>query len=119
MVLVLGPCDSVGVQEIAPVSVLMVMPAGGETKLKASVFVGKSESAAEAETFRGDNSLIVWSTGTVSTGAEFTSFTITWNDFVSLNGGAPSSVTRTVTVFVLGPCDSDGVQEIAPVFVLI
>ena len=29
---------------------------------------------------------------------------------VSLNGGTPLSVTRTVTVFVLGPCASVGVQ---------
>ena len=39
--------------------------------------------------------------------------------FVALRFGVPLSVTRTVTVFVLGPCASVGVQTITPVLVLI
>ena len=58
-VLVLGPCASVGVQEMAPVFVSMVMPPGAAIRLKAKVFVGMSESVAEAETLRVASSLIV------------------------------------------------------------
>ena len=58
IVLVLGPCASVGVQEIAPLLGLIVIPAGGETRLKVSVLVGISESVAEAETFSVVSSLI-------------------------------------------------------------
>src|SRR4051794_29263706 len=97
----------------------MVMPLGADTRLKASVLVGISESVAEADTFKAADSLIVWSAGRESTGAELTSFTTTLNDFVSLRGGVPLSVTRTVTVLVLGPCVSVGVHEMAPVFVSI
>src|SRR5262249_18708291 len=98
--------------------VLMVMPDGAETRLKVRMFTGMSGSVAEAETLRVVNSLIVWSDGTVRTGGLFTSLTMALNDLVWLRLGDPSSVTRTVTVFVLGPCASVGVQEIAPVFVL-
>src|ERR1051326_1956241 len=48
------------------------------------------------------------------TGALFTSVTTTVKLLVSLLGGEPLSVTRTVIVFVLGPCASSGVQLIAP-----
>ena len=57
MVLLLGPCASVGVQEIAPVLGLMVIPTGGEMRLNVRVFVGTSESTAEADTFSAVNSL--------------------------------------------------------------
>src|SRR4029453_16584148 len=50
-----------------------------------------------------------------STGGLFTSLTITVKVRVSLSGGAPLSVTRTVNVFVLGPCASVGVQVKTPV----
>jgi hypothetical protein len=49
-----------------------------------------------------------------STGATFTSFTTTENVFVSLNGGVPLSVTRTVMEFVDGPCASVDVHEKTP-----
>ena len=52
--------------------------------------------------------------GTVNIGAELTSFTVNWNEFVELRLGVPSSKTRTVTVYVPGPWPSDGVQLIAP-----
>ncbi len=58
-VFVLGPCASVGVHEIAPVFVLIVMPLGAVTRLKASVFVGTSGSVADAETFNVVNSFSV------------------------------------------------------------
>ena len=72
---------------------MMVIPVGCETRLKASVLVGTSESVAEAETLRVASSLIVWSAGTVRVGAEFTSLTTTVNDLVSLRLGEPLSVT--------------------------
>ena len=48
-----------------------------------------------------------------------TSFTVSVNDFVSLRFGEPLSVTTTVILFVLGPCASVGVHEMAPVLGLI
>ena len=44
---------------MAPLAGLMVMPAGGEIRLKVRVLVGISGSVAEAETERVVNSLIV------------------------------------------------------------
>src|SRR2546427_1868823 len=52
--------------------------------------------------------------GTVNSGAVFTSVTITWKLLVALMLGVPSSKTRTVTVLVLGPCASVGVQAMVP-----
>src|SRR2546429_9594626 len=52
--------------------------------------------------------------GNVSTGALFTSVTITWKLLVALKLGEPLSNTRTVTTFVLGPCASLGVHVITP-----
>src|SRR5437762_3336384 len=59
IVLVLGPCASPGVQLMAPLVGLIVMPPGGASRLKVNVLVGRSESEAEAETARVANSLIV------------------------------------------------------------
>src|SRR5262245_3957570 len=50
-----------------------------------------------------------------SVGAVFTSLTMTVKVRVSLSGGEPLSVTRTVKVFVLGPFASIGVQVNRPV----
>src|SRR2546426_468157 len=47
-------------------------------------------------------------------GGVFTSVTITRKLLVALMLGAPLSKTRTVTVLVLGPCASVGVQAMAP-----
>ena len=60
------------------------------------------------------SSLIICSAGTVNEGARFTSVTTTVKLPVSLEGGEPSSVTRTVIRFVLGPCASVGVQVKTP-----
>jgi len=46
-----------------------------------------------------------------SAGALFTSVTTTVNELVALKGGTPLSVTTVVIVFVLGPCDSVGVNR--------
>src|SRR4051794_2541008 len=48
------------------------------------------------------------------TGALFTSFTTTKKVLVSLKGGEPPSVTRTVIMFVLGPWASVGVHVKMP-----
>src|SRR5437667_9851709 len=52
--------------------------------------------------------------GTVNVGWVFTSVTMTWKLLVALMLGVPLSKTRTVTVLVLGPCASLGVQAMAP-----
>src|SRR4030065_1051639 len=53
-----------------------------------------------------------------STGATFTSFTVTWIVSVSNSGGVPLSVTRTVIGNEPGPCASVGVQVNAPPVVI-
>ena len=82
---------------------MIVMPVGGEISENVSVFVGRSESVAEAETDSVASSFIVWFPGTVRLGGVFTSRTVTVKEFVALMGGAPLSVTTTVITFVLGP----------------
>ncbi len=59
-------------------------------------------------------SATVWFPTAASTGAVFTSVTITWKLCVALKLGTPLSTTRTVTGFVLGPCDSVGVHVSTP-----
>ena len=44
----------------------------------------------------------------------FTSVTVIVTTVVALALGTPLSVTRTTMLFVLGPCDSSGVQEKNP-----
>src|SRR5258705_8906944 len=73
-VLVLGPCASPGVQEIAPAGET-VRPVGPDTSAKESVLAGKSESVAVAVTLSSVCSAIVWVAGTLITGAMFTSVT--------------------------------------------
>src|SRR5205814_6002824 len=82
---------------------------------KLSVLAGRSASLAVLVTTRALSSLIVWSAGTVNTGALFTSRTTTVKLLVALRGGAPLSVRRTVIKLVLGPCASVGVQLSTPV----
>src|SRR5437870_13522362 len=60
------------------------------------------------------SSVTVCSGGTVSTGALLASVTTTVKLLVSLNCGAPLSVTRTVIRLVLGPWASVGVQVSTP-----
>ena len=52
--------------------------------------------------------------GKVSVGGEFDSLTVIWKLCVVLRLGEPLSKTRIVTVFVLGPCASLGIQLMAP-----
>src|SRR5712691_7142524 len=93
----------------------MLAPEGAPgSKLKVRVLAGRSGSSALFVTTNVLSSLILWSAGTVSTGARFTSVTTTVRLWASLNGGVPSSVTRTVIKFVLGPCASVGVQVKTP-----
>src|SRR5437773_997552 len=93
--LVLGPWASEGVQLIAPVPGTIVMPLGCAPRLKASVLAGRSGSVALADTFSAVNSSIVWSAGTKTDGALFTSLTVTVNVLVTLSDGLPLSVTAT------------------------
>src|SRR5712664_568223 len=59
IVLVLGPWASVGVQLIKPLAGLMVIPIGGDKRLKVRMFAGRSGSVAEADTERVVNSSMV------------------------------------------------------------
>src|SRR5205807_840795 len=95
------------------------LPLHDALPLYVSVLAGTSASVALAVTASALNSSIVWLAGTLSTGATFTSRTVTVKLFVALNAGTPLSVTTTVIVFVLGPCASPGVQLITPLLPLI
>src|SRR2546426_6052928 len=111
---VLGPWASVGVQLSTPLLGFKFTPAGADTKLKVNVLTGRSASLAVFVTVSVLSSVTVWSVGTVSTGALFTSLTTTIKLLVALSGGRPSSVTTVVIVLGLGPCVSLGVQRITP-----
>src|SRR5213593_2640890 len=113
--LVLGPWASVGVQLSTPLLESRFTPAGADTRLKVNVLAGRSASLAVFVTVSVLSSVTVWSVGTVSTGALFASVTTTVKLLVSLDGGAPLSVTRTVIRLVLGPWASVGVQLSTPV----
>src|SRR5881396_1786772 len=103
IVFVLGPWVSVGVHVSTPVVGLTLTPDGPLTNAKVSVLAGRSPSLAVFVTTSALNSLIVWSGGTVRTGALFTSLTTTVKLLVWLRAGVPLSVTLIVIVFVLGP----------------
>src|SRR5205807_6696098 len=79
------------------------------------VLPGRAAPAGRAATVRAVCSWVGCSAGAISTGARFTSLTVTVNVLVTLKAGTPLSVTLTLTTFVLGPCASVGVQLIAPV----
>src|SRR2546421_6131211 len=111
---VLGPCASLGVQLIAPLAGLMVMPVGALTNAKVKLLAGMSSFINDTATTEIFSLAYATLVRTVSTGALFTSLTITWNVLVTLRAGTPLSVTLTLTAFVLGPCASVGVQLIAP-----
>src|SRR5262245_14810627 len=116
MVFVLGPCASLGVQVNTPLAALMLTPAGAPgSTLNVSVLAGASASVAVTVTVNRLPSLIVRLAMAASTGALFTSLTVTVKLLVSLRLGTPLSVTRTVIVLVLGPCASLGVQLNRPV----
>src|SRR6185295_9274465 len=115
MVFVDGPWASVGVQVSTPVTESRLTPAGGLTKAEVKTLAGTSASGAVWVTVRSVSSLIVCVTGTVSTGAVFTSLTPTMKLLVTLRLGVPLSLTFTVMVFVDGPWASVGVQVRTPV----
>src|SRR5439155_1312308 len=116
---VLGPCASVGLQVNRPLVALMLAPAGAPgSRLKVRVLAGRSGSVAVFVTTNVLSSSIIWSAGTVRTGARFTSVTTTVKLRASLEGGEPLSVTSTVTRLVLGPCASVGVQVNTPLVAL-
>src|SRR5881396_2591053 len=94
----------------------MLMPAGADTSLKARTLSGTSASVAVLVTTSVRSSSIVWFAGTASTGAVFSSLTTTVKLPVSLNGGEPLSLTRTVMRLVLARCASVGVQINTPLF---
>src|SRR5207244_7784403 len=85
----LGVCASVRVQFSTPVLASRRTPVGAETRPKLSVLAGRSASLAVLVTTRALSSLIVWSAGTVSTGALFTSRTTTINLLGSLTHTTP------------------------------
>src|SRR5262245_47103853 len=118
--LVLGPWASVGVQLTTPLPALIVIPAGAPgSKLYVSVLAGTSVSLPLAVTVKRLPSLTVRSAITASTGALFTSFTVTLNARLALTLRAPLPITRTVTGLVPGPCASVGVQLNTPLLALI
>src|SRR2546425_13242554 len=82
-VFVLGPCASVGVQAMAPPEET-ARPVGPDTSAKVSVLAGRSESVAVAFTLNRVCSAVVWVAGTVSSGAVFTSVTMTRKLLVAL-----------------------------------
>ncbi len=91
-----GPCASVGVQEKAPVEGLIVAPAGAPSSDQVRVLAGASASVAATVKVRDVNSLTVWLPGFVTTGATFTSLTVTAIPSKSLSAGVPLSVARMV-----------------------
>src|SRR5262245_63516531 len=116
MLFVLGPCVSVGVQVNTPVFWLMLAPVGAPASSEyVNALAGTSASVAVTVNDNVAPSLTVWFATTASTGAIFTSLTVTVKLLVSLRLGMPLSVTRTVIVLVLGPSASVGAHVNAPV----
>ena len=98
----------------------IVAPAGAPApRLKSSVFVGKSESVAVAVKLTVCPMKFVRFAIGASTGALFTSLTVTVKELVALKAGVPLSVTMVVNVFVLGPCASLGIQLITPLALML
>src|SRR5437762_2877221 len=113
-----GPCASVGVQEKAPVPAPIVAPvAAGVPSVSDQVIVlaGTSESVAVTVKARVASSFTVLLPGFVTTGAEFTSFTVIVKEAEPPSTGPPLSADTTLFRSVPGPCASVGVQEKAPV----
>src|SRR6266545_2502381 len=82
---VLGPWASVGVQVSTPLLEFRFTPAGADTRLKVRVFAGRSASLAVFVTVSVLTSPMVWSGGTVSTGALLASVTTTVKLLVSVS----------------------------------
>src|SRR5438132_585422 len=92
----------------------MIIPAGGDTKLKVSGFAGRSEPAAVLVTVSAFCSANVRVICAGNTGALFASLTVTIRLLVALNGGTPLSVTTVIIMFVHGPSASFGVRVMKP-----
>src|SRR5439155_23240760 len=95
-----GPCASVGVQLKAPVPAPIVAPvAAGVPSVsdQVIVFAGTSESVAVTVKVNAANSFVVLLPGFVTTGAEFTSFTVIENGTEPRRDGLQLSVAATVT----------------------
>ena len=80
-----GPCASVGVHVNTPVVALMLAPVGASTRLYVSVFAGRSASVADAVNVNSLPSFTALSLIVASTGATFTSFTVTVISSSSVN----------------------------------
>src|SRR5437667_4633759 len=102
MRLVLRSCASVGVQVNTPLPGSRLAPSGADTSSKEMALAGTSGSVALLVT---TSVASPWITllATVSTGARFTSLTMTVKLLVSLRAGTPLSVTFTLIRLVLGP----------------
>src|SRR3954470_7653050 len=105
--------------EVAHVStpfVALIVDVGGApgSRLKVTPFAGISGSVAELEIVRMDPT---WS-ARLATGARiggaFVSSTYTVNICVDICAGGPGSMIYTIIKFVLGPCNSVGVQVNKP-----
>src|SRR2546422_369381 len=83
------------------------------------VLAGTSESVAVTVKASAASSFVVLFPGFVTTGAEFTSFTVIVIAAELLIGGPPLSVPTIVTGYTPGPCAAFGVQLNAPVVALI
>src|SRR3990172_9126717 len=104
-----------GVQLKAPVELLIVAPAGAPVPSENErVWAGMSPSVAVAVNVTGLPAVPDLGPIGASTGATFTSFTVTVIVSVSFSGGVPLSVTRTVIGNEPGPCASVGVHVNAP-----
>src|SRR5258708_37869131 len=104
-----------GIQAKTPLVALMVAPAGAPgSSVNVNELAGMSASVAMAVKLNRLSSFTVLSLMGANTGALFTSLTMTEKLLVSLNGGLPLSVTRTVMTLVLGPCASLGSPDEAP-----
>src|SRR6266704_3227980 len=115
-VLVAGEKPIGGVQAKTPLVALIVAPAGEPgSRVNVNELAGMSASVAMAVKASRLPSFTVLSLIGTKTGALFTSLTMTVKLLVSLSGGLPLSVTRTLMTLVLGPCASLGVQVSTPV----
>src|SRR4029079_13013554 len=107
------PCASLGVQVIRPL-VEIVAPSGVAINKRVSGVAGRCASVAVFVIRRVVSSAIVRFICAASTGARFTSVTVTVKLLVALSDGVPLSTTRVVIVYVPGPCASVGIQLITP-----
>src|SRR5207247_4385434 len=102
-----------GIDVIAP-RPRVLSPIGRHAALQIYTLAGRSPSVAVFVTVSVVSSAIVRSAWPGSSGALFTSLTVTVKLLVALSDGVPLSVTMVVNVAVPGPCASFGVQLIVP-----